>query len=98
MLPSGFVEKAESLTFLHIVLGLVRSFFWLSILLGKCIFSQNRSLENEQIEVDHILGSEQKVDILTKSLERIKFREIRDLIGVKVVSEDEFKLKGEYVG
>lgn len=41
--------------------------------------------------------SEQKADILTKSLGRIKFKEMRDLIVVQDVSESKFKLKGENV-
>lgn len=41
--------------------------------------------------------SEQKADILIKSLGRIKFKEMRDLIGVQDVSESKFKLKGEKV-
>ena len=55
-------------------------------------------VKNEQIEVEHIPGSEQNADILTKSLGRVRFKEMRDLIGVRDVSEDRFKLKGENVG
>ena len=54
-------------------------------------------VKNEQIEVEHIPGSEQNADILTKSLGRVRFKEMRDLIGVRDVSEDRFKLKGENV-
>lgn len=54
-------------------------------------------VENEQVEVEHIPGSEQKADILTKSLGRIRFKEMRDLIGVKDVSGDGFKFKGKNV-
>ena len=54
-------------------------------------------VENEQVNVEHVPGSEQKADILTKSLGRIKFKEMRSLIGVRDVCEDEFKLKGENV-
>ncbi|XP_022564488.1 uncharacterized mitochondrial protein AtMg00810-like [Brassica napus] len=54
--------------------------------------------QNEQIEVEHIPGSEQNADILTKSLGRVRFKGMRDLIGVRDVSEDRFKLKGENVG
>ena len=54
-------------------------------------------VENELVEVDHIPGSKQKADILTKSLGRIRFKEMRDLIGVQNVCEDKFKLKGENV-
>ena len=59
--------------------------------IGECV-------EYEQIEVEHVLGNEQRADILTKALSRIRFKEIRSLIGVHVVSEDEIKLKGENVG
>ena len=55
-------------------------------------------VEKEQVEVEHVPGSEQRADILTKSLGRIKFKEMRSLIGVEDVSEDELKLKGEIVG
>ena len=54
-------------------------------------------VENEQIEVEHVPGSEQRADLLTKSFGRIKFKELRSLIGVRDVSEDEFKLKGKNV-
>ena len=55
-------------------------------------------VEKEQVEIEHIHGSEQKANILTKSLGRIKFKEMRDLIGVQDVCESKFKLKGENVG
>ena len=55
-------------------------------------------VENEQVGVKHVPGNEQRADILTKSLGRVKFVEMRSLIGVQIVSEDEFKLKGENVG
>ncbi|KAG7598736.1 Integrase catalytic core [Arabidopsis suecica] len=55
-------------------------------------------VENGQIEVEHVPGSEQKADILTKALGRIKFREMRDLVGVQDLKEIESKLKGEFVG
>ena len=48
--------------------------------------------------MEHIPGSEQNADILTKSLGRVRFKGMRDLIGVRDVSEDRFKLKGENVG
>lgn len=40
-------------------------------------------VEKEQIEVEHVPGSEQRADILTKSLGRSKFIEMRNLIGLK---------------
>ena len=52
-------------------------------------------VENEQVEVEHVPDNEQRADILTKPLGRIKFIEMRRLIGVEDVSE--FKLKGENV-
>lgn len=55
-------------------------------------------VENEQVEVKYVPGSEQKADILTKSLGRIKFKEMRSLIGVQDIGDEEFKLKGEIVG
>ena len=55
-------------------------------------------VENGVIEVEHVPGSQPKADILTKALGRIKFKEMRDLIGVKDLSDEEFKLKGEIVG
>lgn len=55
-------------------------------------------VENEQIEVEHVPESEQRADILTKALGRIRFKEMRDLLGVQDVSEEAFKFKGENVG
>ncbi|KAL0721392.1 hypothetical protein Bca4012_035991 [Brassica carinata] len=42
-------------------------------------------VENEQIRVEHIPGVQQKADILTKALGRIKFREMRELVGVQEI-------------
>lgn len=50
------------------------------------------------MEVEHIPGSEQKADILTKALGRVKYKEMRDLIGVHDVEEKNFKFRGENVG
>ena len=55
-------------------------------------------VENGQVEVEHVLGVRQKAYILTKALGKIKFLEMRDLIGVQEVSKEVFKLKGENVG
>ena len=55
-------------------------------------------VENEKIEVLHVPGTEQKADILTKALGRIKLKEMRDLIGVQEVDKVNFKFKGENVG
>ena len=54
-------------------------------------------VEKELLEVEHVPGSEQKADILTKALGRIKYKEMRDLIGVQDLKDMEFKLKGETV-
>jgi len=48
--------------------------------------------------VEHVSGHQQKAYILTKALGRIKFREMRDLIGMQEVTREDFKLKGETVG
>ena len=55
-------------------------------------------VEHEHVEVEHVPGNEQRADILTKSLGRIKFKEMRAMIGVEDVSEEKLKLKGEIVG
>lgn len=39
-------------------------------------------VEKGLVNVEHIAGSKQKVDILTKALGKIKFKEMRNLIGV----------------
>ncbi|XP_022570911.2 uncharacterized protein LOC106407057 [Brassica napus] len=54
-------------------------------------------IENELVDVQHIPGAEQKADILTKALGRIKFKEMKDLVGVQDVEEANFKFKGENV-
>ena len=50
------------------------------------------------MEVEHVPGNEQKADILTKALGRMKFKEMRDLMGVQEVKRSDLKLKGEIVG
>ncbi|CAA7039007.1 unnamed protein product [Microthlaspi erraticum] len=55
-------------------------------------------VENRQVEVEHVPGTEQKADILTKALGKLKFKEMRELTGMKVVVEDDFKLRRENVG
>ena len=55
-------------------------------------------VEKGKIDVEHVLGTEQKADILTKALGRLKFKEMRELMGVLELSKMEFKLKGEHVG
>lgn len=55
-------------------------------------------IEKGQVDVEHVSSELQKADILTKALGRIKFREMRDLIGMHDISNGDFKLKGETVG
>nr|GEU80601.1 ribonuclease H-like domain, reverse transcriptase, RNA-dependent DNA polymerase [Tanacetum cinerariifolium] len=44
-------------------------------------------VEKNQIEVEHISGDLQRADILTKALARIKFAEMRELLGMKELKE-----------
>ena len=55
-------------------------------------------VENGQVEVEHVPGSEQKADILTKALGKVKFREMREFIGVQELEYKNFKLRRENVG
>lgn len=57
-------------------------------------------MENEQIEMEHVPGVEQNADILTKPLARIKFKEMRNLIGVLEIKPPGIQvgIKGENVG
>lgn len=55
-------------------------------------------VDNNLIEVQHVAGSKQIADILTKALARNQFAEMRSLIGIEELSRNDFKLKGEYVG
>ena len=52
-----------------------------------------KCVENEQVKVEYVTGNEQRADIFTKSLGRLKCKEMRQLIGVIEVCESEFKLK-----
>lgn len=47
--------------------------------------------------MEHVPESIQRADILTKSLSRTRFKEMKMLIGVQDVREDEVKLKEENV-
>ena len=51
-------------------------------------------VEKNMVSVEHIAGAMQKADILTKALGRLKFKEMRDLIGVQDVANGDFKIKG----
>ncbi|KAG7565310.1 Integrase catalytic core [Arabidopsis suecica] len=54
-------------------------------------------VENDQVELEHVPGEEQKADILTKALGRIKFKEMRELVGVQDVKVRDIKFEGENV-
>ncbi|CAE5974354.1 unnamed protein product [Arabidopsis arenosa] len=49
-------------------------------------------VENGLVEVEYVPGEEQKADILTNALGRVKFKEMRELIGVQNVVKEDFKL------
>lgn len=55
-------------------------------------------VEKGLIAVEYVPGNKQKADILTKALARIKYREMRELIGVHEVKKEDVKLRGENVG
>lgn len=80
-------KSAIALTENHVFHGRSKHIYRRFHFIQKCI-------ENEQVEVENVLGNEQRADILTKSLGRLKFKEMMSLIGVQNVGEDKFKLKG----
>jgi hypothetical protein len=51
-------------------------------------------VEDGKIEVEHISGNQQKADILTKALPRVKFIEMRELLGVEDLQFPTRKLGG----
>lgn len=55
-------------------------------------------IDNDQVKVEHIACNLQKADILTKALGRIKFKEMRDIVGVQDLKHNDFKFKRENVG
>ncbi|KAD3338587.1 hypothetical protein E3N88_34108 [Mikania micrantha] len=44
------------------------------------------SVEKEQIRIEYVCGDEQKADILTKALPRVKFEEMKIKLGLKDVT------------
>ena len=54
-------------------------------------------VEQGKIIVEHVSRDQQKADILTKALGRIKFKEMKDLIGMQYLEKNDFKLKRENV-
>ena len=59
----------------------------------KRIHFIREKVEQDEIDVEHVPGTEQKADILTKALARIKFKEMKDLIQVQDLSENGVKLR-----
>ena len=54
-----------------------------------------KRVEEKEIMVEHISGKQQRADILTKALTKIKFVEMRKLLGVEDLSISIRKLGGE---
>jgi len=52
-------------------------------------------VEEKEIMVEHISGKEQRANILTKTLVKIKFSEMRKLLGIEDLSISIRKLGGE---
>ena len=51
-------------------------------------------VENEQVIVEHVSGEEQSADLLTKALARIRFKEMRSLLGVQELPSSTQKFRG----
>ena len=51
-------------------------------------------VENNEVVIEHVSGSEQRADILTKALAKIKFKEMRDLLGVEDLPYTTQKFRG----
>lgn len=52
------------------------------------------SVEEDKICVEHVSGNKQKADILTKPLAKIKFKEMRDLMGMEDISKSGLEIRG----
>ena len=83
-------RSAIALTKNHVFHGRIKHIHKRYHFIRECV-------ENGQVDVQHIPGNEQRADILTKALGRIKFKEMRELIGVHDISEVNIKFKGENV-
>ena len=77
-------QSAISLTRNHVFHGRSKHIHSRYHFIRECV-------ERGQIMVEHVSCDQQKTDILTKALGRIKFREMRDLIGVNEVKKERFK-------
>ena len=51
-------------------------------------------VDREEVSVEHVSGVKQCADILTKALGRIKFKEMRELLGVEDLSVSSSKFRG----
>ncbi|GJY64334.1 uncharacterized mitochondrial protein-like protein [Tanacetum coccineum] len=51
-------------------------------------------VENEQVMVEHVSGENQRADPLTKALARIRFKEMRSLLGVQELPSSTQKFRG----
>lgn len=54
-------------------------------------------VEDGLVAVEHVAGSMQKADMLTKPLGKLKLKEMRSLVGVQDMSNEVLKLMGENV-
>ena len=68
-----------------------------NIYINGFILLESVFVEDGLVAVNHVAGKEQKADILTKALERIKFKEMRVYIGVQDVKDGDVKPKRENV-
>lgn len=54
-------------------------------------------VDNDQVEIEQIVDNFQKADFLTKALERVRFKEMREFVIVQDLKHDDFKFRGENV-
>nr|GEV10586.1 hypothetical protein [Tanacetum cinerariifolium] len=52
-------------------------------------------MENEQVIIKHVSGENQRADPLTKALARIRFKEMRSLLGVQELPSSTQKFRGD---
>ncbi|KAD2804817.1 hypothetical protein E3N88_38194 [Mikania micrantha] len=55
-------------------------------------------VENGLATIEYVAGKVQKADILTKALSRVKFLEMREVLGVEDLSEVKTEIKGVNLG
>lgn len=44
-------------------------------------------IERREIQVEHVSGEDQKADPLTKALARVKFMQMRNLLGIESIAD-----------